>query len=79
MATFFSQITQLNMLIAIISNTFEKVIENRELHAIQTKLELMGEFSSNIRDDKDDRKRFLYVVTPEENDLDEVGDWEGII
>ena len=79
LATFFSQITQLNMLIAIMSNTFEKVMENRELHAIQTKLELMGELSSNIHEDTDDKKRFLYVVTPEENDLDEVGDWEGII
>ena len=37
-AAFFTQILFLNMLIANMADTFERVIENRELHAIETKL-----------------------------------------
>lgn len=49
-ATFFSQITMLNMLIAIMGDTFERIIENKELNSTMTKLELMSELSTNIHD-----------------------------
>ena len=38
MATFISQITMLNMLIAIMGDSFDKVIENRDVHSVRMKL-----------------------------------------
>ena len=38
LATFFSLILMLNMLIAIMGDTFERVMENREINAVKTKL-----------------------------------------
>ena len=37
-ATFSTQVVMLNMLIAIMGDTFERVIENRDVNAIKTKL-----------------------------------------
>ena len=44
MATFFTQVTMLNMLIAIMSDTFDKVVENRDVYATKTKLRLLGDY-----------------------------------
>ena len=72
LATLFSQIVILNMLIAIMGNTFDMVIERRHEYSMQTKLNIMGEYcyvvSNNnrfiTRMDKD-KKKFLVVVRPE--------------
>ena len=48
MATLISQVTMLNMLIAIMGDTFEHIIENKDLNSIKTKIEVMGELASNI-------------------------------
>ena len=86
-ATLFTEVTMLNMLIAIMGDTFERVIENRDLNSTKTKLELLGDLSANIRKidnlmghrgvDKNDR--FLFVVTPNDDEQDELGTWEGSI
>ena len=86
-ATLFTQVTMLNMLIAIMGDTFERVIENRDLNSMKTKLELLGDLSANIRKidnlvglkaaNKNDR--FLFVVTPDDDDQDALGTWEGSI
>ena len=34
----------LNMLIAIMGNTFEMVIEKKAIHAMETKLQIMSEY-----------------------------------
>ena len=68
LATFFSQITMFNMLIAIMGDTFERIIENKELNSTMTKLELMSELSTNIHDEEEDNMFFLYVVQPDEAD-----------
>ena len=41
MSTFITQVTMLNMLIAIMEDTFERVIENKEVNATKTKLSLL--------------------------------------
>ena len=47
-ATFITQITMFNMLIAIMGDTFERVMENKEVNATQTKLELMSDLVSSL-------------------------------
>ena len=84
----------LNMFIAIMGDTFEKTIENKNLNNVRAKLQLMGEQSNNIftlkcrfRDNKSeindalDQRNFLYVITPDVTDLDELDSdsWEGSI
>ena len=39
----------LNMLIAIMSDTFDKITENKEVHAIKSKLALMGDLADVMR------------------------------
>ena len=41
MATFFTQITMLNMLIAIMGDSFDRSMENMKRFGIQTKLEIL--------------------------------------
>ena len=45
LATFFVQVTMLNMLIAIMSDTYERVSENKSVHAHRTKLKLLSEYA----------------------------------
>ena len=61
-ATFSSQIVMLNMLIAIMGDTFERTIENRELNAVKTKLELVAELSRNIKSDGDEFKSVNWIL-----------------
>ena len=49
LSTFFSIILMLNMLIAIMGDTYEKIIENRDVNEVKTLLGLMGEQSTNIQ------------------------------
>ena len=49
MATFFVQITMLNMLIAIMGDSFDYCMENRERFAIMTKLEILTSVSAVMR------------------------------
>ena len=76
----------LNMLIAIMGDTFARTIENRDLNSTKTKLELLGDLSANIHQSEaqvnhvDDKiERFLFVVTPDEDECDELNTWEGSI
>ena len=86
MATLFTQLTMLNMLIAIMGDTFARTIEHRELNSTKTKLELLGDLSSNIyltetQDNEvgENIERFLFVVTPDDDEQDEINTWEGSI
>ena len=80
MATLITQVTMLNMLIAIMGDSFEHIIENQELNATKTKTEVMGELAGNIHSDSEgDFSRFLIVVSPNEDEQDSFGSWEGSI
>lgn len=56
------------MLIAIMSDTFERVIENKSNYGLQTKLEIMGDYSAVIiprrSKVKQDKENFLFVIKP---------------
>ena len=80
LATFFTQITMLNMLIAIMGNTFEMVIEKKAIHAMNTKLQIMSDYSNVISLFDRDTDHFLFIVKPvidgdEENEDED--SWEG--
>ena len=45
LATFFTQITFLNMLIAIMGDTFGRVFENKAQFGLMTKLSIMGDYT----------------------------------
>ena len=62
--TFFLQITFLNMLIAIMGDTFDRVIEQRPTFSLKNKLMILAGMENIIRTEKafDDTKIFLYVV-----------------
>jgi len=44
-ATFISQLTMLNMLIAIMADSFDKVFENRAINSIKMKIDFASDFS----------------------------------
>ena len=81
LATFFTQITMLNMLIAIMGDTFGRVIESKDRFSLQTKLEIMADYTSIIKEDleKDDSDVYMFVVQPQMGDDDTMNAWEGNI
>ena len=67
-ATFFTQLTMLNMLIAIMGDTFDYATENKEINATKTKLKLLNDYAVNVRhapSEQDKKERFLIVVETE--------------
>ena len=81
MATFFTQLTMLNMLIAIMGDTYARVMDNKELYRVKTKLAITSELSSNFfRVSREaDHKVFLFVVTPDDVGQEEADEWQGSI
>ena len=59
LATFFIQIVFLNMLIAIMGDTFGRETENQDLNARITKLDIMTDYVDLIKDVKEDEKEIL--------------------
>ena len=80
--TFISQITFLNMLIAIMGDTFDRVMEQKPTYSLKNKLMLMASMKSIIgsKEKEDATKVFLYVIQPV-LDEDEVNEdqnlWRG--
>ena len=50
-ATFLSQITILNMLIAIMGDTFDAVLEKQEQYALKEKVSILSDFVSIVESD----------------------------
>ena len=78
MSTFITQLTMLNMLIAIMGDTFGRIMEAQEVSGTKTKLELMADCDHTIpkRTSEQDPKVFLYVITPVEDENKEIDDTE---
>ena len=67
LATLFTQIMFLNMLIAIMSETFSTVSEAKERTALMERTHLYADFMWGIRLSKDlAGMRYLYVVKPDD-------------
>ena len=81
MSTFLTQLTMLNMLIAIMGDTYGRIMECKEINATMTKLELMADTIHDIPTTtaSRDRQRFLFVVTPDDDEAGAEGEWGGVI
>ena len=69
------------MLIAIMGDTFERIIENRDINATKTKLELMADVVSGMRQTtkEEEKEVFVFVVKPVDDDDVDGNEWEGTI
>ena len=88
---FISQITIFNMLIAIMADTFDKVIDQKPTFALKNRLMILAEYMNIvpkrgiIYDESDLPKFFLYVIEPEVDNEDDSGidstsdNWRGKI
>ena len=79
--TFFTQITMLNMLIAIMGDSFDRAMDNKERYGIQTKLEILSSQASVLSQSEklSDEKHFMIVVEPQGLEGESTNSWEGSI
>ena len=80
LATFITQIVFLNMLIAIMGNTFDYVVERKVMYALQTKLNILSDYYYVIkkRNPPQDTNIYLFVVRPKTDAGNDGEDaWEG--
>ena len=79
-ATFFTQITFLNMLIALMGDTFAKVMEQKEQFGLQTKLQIMSDYTALVLDSQQDQdpECYMFVITQKTEGTDDPNAaWEG--
>ena len=79
-ATFITQITMFNMLIAIMGDTFEQITENKALNSTKSRLELMGDLQANLMAQKKQKEkggRFLFLIKPRETQNNSDEQWQG--
>lgn len=76
LATFFTQITMLNMLIAIMGERFSYAVDNKKLFGTSTMLELLVTQAPvlNQKENKDEDRVFMIVVSLQENEDDDKKD-----
>ena len=84
LATFYTQVTMINMLIAIMGDSFDKVTDNRDLYAMLTKLQIMSEQAPFFRakdDGRVEQRVFMIVVKPNDGQVQDEGndEWKGIV
>ena len=82
LATFISQLVMLNMLIAIMGDSFNKEVENKELNRTKTKLEILGDFSIVLMrqyDQKEQNLPYMFVAMVSGTQDYDPDNWEGSI
>ena len=82
LATFFSQLTMMNMLIAIMGDSFAKVIENKEVNATKMKLSFLSDMSAVLPMEGSKHQKDctnLFVAQPTHGDDEEGDEWQGSI
>ena len=72
----FAQIIVLNMLIAIMGDTFDQVIENKALAKLKLKVKILSDFIFLLPEDSE---KFLYLATPRMKESEMSTSWEGKI
>ena len=77
-ATFFSQIIILNMLIAIMSDTYDRVMEMQEIAKMKLKVSILDDLS-HLVEVEEKLKRYLFAATQQNSDDVEANEWVGKI
>ena len=79
-ATLFTQVTMLNMLIAFMGETFSYSVEQHEKFAIMTTLGIFASQAPTLqcRENHDVKEVFMMIVKPIDMEEEE-GDWHGSI
>lgn len=80
--TFITQITFLNMLIAIMGDTFARVSEIKDQSALVEKIRILADYVIVVRREsveRGDLNRFIYAISPKTLGQDEAGSWEGTV
>ena len=68
----------LNMLIAIMGDTFDKTYSDKSVHALNTKIRLMSDMALIMnRKESETEKVFLIVAQPELEEDEEANEWVG--
>ena len=78
------------MLIALMGDTFGRVIESKERFGLQTKLDIMADYTAMIKSDSfggccgrrnsgEQNKVYMFVVNPYMGDDEDDTNWEGNI
>ena len=75
-ATFLSSITILNMLVAIMGDTFGKVTEIKEQSGLKEKIDILADYVWIIPEDKVSL-RYVYSMKPRTQTEEESNGWEG--
>ena len=81
-STFITQITFLNMLIAIMGDTFDRVSEVKEQSALKEKLLILSDYVILVPRETEENgllNRFIFAITPKSLGADEAGSWEGTV
>lgn len=80
--TFLTQIVFLNMLIAIMGNTYAKEMEFRDQSALKEKIDIISDYVVITRREENVVKelaKFIFAITPATLSTDEDADWEGSV
>ena len=69
----------LNMIIAIMSDTYDKCTEKRSVYVMQSKLETMSEYVAVVNMFMSDSESYLFIVKQDNNEegMDDDNNWEG--
>ena len=76
LATFITQITFLNMLIAVMGDTYAKVTETKDQNALCEKIKIMADY---VRVVHNTEKEHQYLVLTKPSDADDGDSWEGTV
>ena len=82
LSTFITQITFLNMLIAIMGDTFDKVTEVKEQSGLREKIDILADYVILVgRESEVNRTlhRYIFAISPTTTSTDESGTWEGTV
>ena len=78
--TFLTQITFLNMLIAIMGDTFDRVSEIKEQSAFREKILILSDFVASVNvDSLLESKNYMFAIHPATITANECGSWEGTV
>ena len=81
-STFITQITFLNMLIAIMGDTFDRVSENKEQSGLKERIKILADYVIVVSRESQAEgtvHRFIFAISPTTVSTDESSSWEGTV